>query len=36
MSMSAQRVSVTVGQCSFNGQKYAIVCLDLTYLWRHS
>jgi len=26
------RVSVTLGQCSSNGESYAIVCMNLTYL----
>lgn len=28
-----QRVSVTLGQRSFNGQNYAIICPNLTYLF---
>ena len=31
-----QHVSVSVGQRSSNGQIYAIVCLNLTYLWYRS
>jgi len=30
-----QHVNVTLGQPSY-GQSYAIVCPNLTYLWRHS
>jgi len=36
VSTEAQRVSITLGQRLFKGQKYAIVCPNLTYLWRHS
>jgi len=36
MENLCQHVSVTLGQRSSNGQNYAIVCHNLTYLWRHS
>jgi len=32
MEHLSQRVSVTLGQRSSNGQNYAIVCTNLTYL----
>jgi len=35
MENMCQHVSVTVGQRSSNGQNNAIVCPNLTYLWRH-
>jgi len=38
MENLCQHVSVTlhVGQRSSNGKNYAIVCPNLTWLWRHS
>jgi len=35
MENLCQHASVTLGRCSSNGQNYAIVCPNLTYLWRH-
>ena len=36
MSTWAQCVNITLGQRLSNGQNDAIVCPNLTYLWRHS
>jgi len=36
VSTYAQRVSLTMGQRSSNGQNYATVCPNLTYLRHHS
>jgi len=36
VNIGTQHVSVTLGRHLSNGQNYAIVCPNLTYLWRHS
>jgi len=36
MENLCQHVSATLGQRSSDGQNYANVCPNLTYLWRHS
>jgi len=35
VSAWAQCVSASSGDCLSNGQNYAVVCPNLTYLWRH-